>query len=72
MPEDKNRVYYDIMPVNLFPLLCNSFMPYFPTYIKNFDSMFAALLLKDMCDWLYREIKGFVVNINLWFTLNTL
>ena len=53
------------MPMVLFPLVSNGFLSYLPSYIKKFDLEFAMMIVKDMCDWLHREIKGFVVTINL-------
>jgi hypothetical protein len=58
-------MFYDAMPLNLFPLLCNGFLAYLPTYLSGFDTQFTLLLLKDISDWLHREVSGFVVTINL-------
>lgn len=49
------------MPIEAFPLLLNSILEMLPRSLPNFPVCYASQLLKDICEWSYRECGGFRV-----------
>lgn len=53
------------MTIQTFPLVLNEYLKFLPHFSEAFPLPLAVRILKEMCDWSFRECGGFKLYINI-------
>lgn len=58
IPPKGNR-FHETMTILTFPLVVNKFLIFLPSFMEEFPLIYASRVLKDLCDWSFKECGGY-------------